>query len=317
MRSDGKRGAPLFSSSLFSLRAQRFPSFAHKPNSKNPFETKLQETIEREGRRADLARRNAAASGSPAAAAASAASASASPSNNSNKLKRAEKLQSSMKLELLKEMGVVRVKQVFVGLISMMGLLRVMTHNFEGVPLLRLPFEPFKMLRSVAHRGLKEEDALPAVAGYVRVVCVLFGGTGERERGVGVVELRGERKRAKVEKTEESSDPKLKKKNSKNSKISGSDLHAGPGRAPSDARQADRRGTHEAHERAAGAVPDAGDGELRGRGWGRGRGGEGRERRRRWRRWWRQWREQQEQRAEAQAVILLGWGRRAGGCFFV
>ena len=73
-----------------------------------------------------------------------------------------------MKLELLKEMGVVRVKQVFIGLISMMGLLRIMSHNFEGVPLLRLPFEPFKMLRSVAHRGLKEEDALPAVAGYVR-----------------------------------------------------------------------------------------------------------------------------------------------------
>ena len=72
-----------------------------------------------------------------------------------------------MKLELLKEMGVVRVKQVFIGLISMMGLLRIMTHNFEGVPLLNLPFEPFKMLRSVAHRGLKEEDALPAVAGYV------------------------------------------------------------------------------------------------------------------------------------------------------
>lgn len=73
-----------------------------------------------------------------------------------------------MKLDLLKEMGVVRVKQVFIGLISMMGLLRIMSHNFEGVPLLRLPFEPFKMLRSVAHRGLKEEDALPAVAGYVR-----------------------------------------------------------------------------------------------------------------------------------------------------
>lgn len=40
---------------------------------------------------------------------------------------RAEMLQSTMKLELLKEMGVVRVKQVFVSLISMMALLRIMS----------------------------------------------------------------------------------------------------------------------------------------------------------------------------------------------
>lgn len=163
------------SSPLFSLPLllPNVSSFAHNRIKIKPLSLqKKQETVEREGRAADLARRNAAAASGSSAAAASAASA-ASPSSSSNKLKRAEKLQSSMKLELLKEMGVVRVKQVFIGLISMMGLLRIMTHNFEGVPLLRLPFEPFKMLRSVAHRGLKEEDALPAVAGYVRVLCFL------------------------------------------------------------------------------------------------------------------------------------------------
>ena len=163
------------SSPLFSLPLllPNVSSFAHNRIKIKPLSLqKKQETVEREGRAADLARRNAAAALGSSAAAASAASA-ASPSSSSNKLKRAEKLQSSMKLELLKEMGVVRVKQVFIGLISMMGLLRIMTHNFEGVPLLRLPFEPFKMLRSVAHRGLKEEDALPAVAGYVRVLCFL------------------------------------------------------------------------------------------------------------------------------------------------
>ena len=163
------------SSPLFSLPPllPNVSSFAHNRIKIKPLSLqKKQETVEREGRAADLARRNAAAALGSSAAAASAASA-ASPSSSSNKLKRAEKLQSSMKLELLKEMGVVRVKQVFIGLISMMGLLRIMTHNFEGVPLLRLPFEPFKMLRSVAHRGLKEEDALPAVAGYVRVLCFL------------------------------------------------------------------------------------------------------------------------------------------------
>ena len=164
------------SSPLFSLPLllPNVSSFAHNRIKIKPLSLqKKQETVEREGRAADLARRNAAAASGSSAAAASAASAASPSSSSSNKLKRAEKLQSSMKLELLKEMGVVRVKQVFIGLISMMGLLRIMTHNFEGVPLLLLPFEPFKMLRSVAHRGLKEEDALPAVAGYVRVLCFL------------------------------------------------------------------------------------------------------------------------------------------------
>lgn len=183
----------LFSSPL--RRALSFFLCSQKTEKTLSKTKKIQETIEREGRLADLARRNAAASGSSAAAASA-----ASPSSSSNnKLKRAEKLQSSMKLELLKEMGVVRVKQVFVGLLSMMGLLRVMTHNFEGVPLLRLPFEPFKMLRSVAHRGLKEEDALPAVAGYVSFV---FGVAGERGWSWGEV---GKKKK----KSEKKNDPKI------------------------------------------------------------------------------------------------------------
>lgn len=72
-----------------------------------------------------------------------------------------------MRMQLLKEMGVVRVKQMVIGTLSLVVLMQAMPRLFGGVPLLRLPFEPFKMLRSAAHKGLKEEDAAVDVAGYV------------------------------------------------------------------------------------------------------------------------------------------------------
>ena len=83
-----------------------------------------------------------------------AAGASASPPPAS-RAKKADRLEASLKTTPLKEMGAARVKQAVVSAAALMITMTAGSRVFGGKAVVRLPFEPFPLLRGVAHRGLE------------------------------------------------------------------------------------------------------------------------------------------------------------------
>lgn len=89
--------------------------------------------------------------------------------------KKADRLENSVRMVLLKEMGAARLKGGVVAMVALVTMLQVGGRAFSGVPVVRLPFEPFPLLRSVAHRGLPAGHT-PTDAGWMILFTLVQAG---------------------------------------------------------------------------------------------------------------------------------------------
>jgi hypothetical protein len=80
-------------------------------------------------------------------------------------------------VELLKEMGVAKVKQMVLAMASLFVCLQLVVPAFAGggTAVARLPFVPFKLLAGVAHRGLPDGHA-PTDAGAMMLFTLVQAG---------------------------------------------------------------------------------------------------------------------------------------------
>ena len=112
-----------------------------------------------------------AAGASPASAATRAG---ASPQGG-GRAKKADRLENSVRMVLLKEMGAARLKAGVVAMGSLFIMLQVGGRLFSDVPVLRLPFEPFPLMRSVAHRGLPSGHAVTDAGWFILFTLIQAG----------------------------------------------------------------------------------------------------------------------------------------------
>lgn len=122
--------------------------FPTRPRSSPP--PLPQDTIDRQSLKVDALR---AAGASPSSAAARASS-SAAPASSA-RAKKADRLEAALKTTLLREMGAARVKQAAVSTLALVLTMQAASRLFGGRAVVRLPFEPFPLMRGVAHRGLE------------------------------------------------------------------------------------------------------------------------------------------------------------------
>lgn len=97
-------------------------------------------------------------------------------SPSGGKAKKADRAEAALRVELLKEMGVAKVKQMVLAMASLFVCLQLILPAFAGTAAVaRLPFAPFKLLAGVAHRGLPAGHA-PTDAGAMLLFTLVQAG---------------------------------------------------------------------------------------------------------------------------------------------
>lgn len=109
-----------------------------------------------------------------AGASPSSAAARAGASDRGGRARKADRLENSVRMVLLKEMGAARLKSGVIAMLALVITLQVGGRAFSGRAVVRLPFEPFPLLRGVAHRGL-EGHALTDAGWFILFTLIQTG----------------------------------------------------------------------------------------------------------------------------------------------
>ncbi|CAK0748240.1 hypothetical protein CVIRNUC_001824 [Coccomyxa viridis] len=93
------------------------------------------------------------------------------PQGKAAKQKKIDKLDKTIKMQMAKDLGGVRMKQTFLTAGVLLVLFRMTGKWYGGHVVGKLPFEPFSLLAKLAHRGLESPAANDCSVAFIYALC--------------------------------------------------------------------------------------------------------------------------------------------------